>query len=322
MNRLKSAAFALGAWLAASGLSVAFAQQYPNRPVRIVVPYAAGGATDVLTRHVAEKLAKRINQPVVVENKPGANGLIGAKFVSDAAPDGSTLVVVTPGWPATPVFVKSSPVEVPGGLEPVALLAEGRFVLAAGTAAPFSTFAEFVAYGRANPGKINYASGGVGDSLLLMENVRISNRFEMTRITYPGVARTITALLANEVHLAIVPENVARQHASAGKMRILAISGPARSSTSPEVPTFAELGFPAGRNNWFALMAARGTSPELAARIHADIAAVMADPDSVRKAADLAMLVRVTSPEELRQLVARSITEYKAIADQAGIKPE
>lgn len=322
MNWFKSLAIAASACLAVAGLSTAStaqAQTYPNRPVRLVVPYAAGGGTDLLARYVAERLSKRIAQPVVVDNRPGANGLIGAKFVSDSAPDGNTLVMVTPGWPATPVFVKASPVEVPQGLVPVALLAEGRFVLAAGAGAPFATFRDFVAYGKANPGKINYASGGVGDALLLMENVRISNHFDMARINYPGGARTITALLSDEVHLAIVPENIARGHAATGKMRILAVSGAQRSPGLADVPTFAELGFPAGRNNWFALMAARGTQrlPRLVGAGRATDLILTGDAIDASQALQWGVLQRVFAPEVFETEVLALATRMAAGAPVA-----
>ena len=302
--------------------SQVWAQNYPERPVKIVVPYPPGSTPDALARFVGEALAKRIGQTVVIESKPGAGGMIGAKAVSESAPDGNTLLLFTPAWPAAKVFQLNPLIPVPEGLEPVTIVAEGAFAfMASGKFAP-RNFDEFVAHAKANPGRVNFATTGLGDNYLYLLLMQKERGFRMEGVQFKGSAEFVAAMVSNDVQVAIAPPYSMLPLVKDGRLRVLAVSGEARSKIYPEAPTFKELGLSKIRNNWFALFAPRQTPAALVNRLHADLAAVIQSPDVVRRIQEIYFEPVGSTPEQLRQRIATDIAEWTTLARSAGIQPQ
>lgn len=320
---IKKALITAGLALSALALhGAAAAQDYPARPVKIVVPYPPGSSPDALARILSENLSRRINQPVVVDNKPGAGGMIGAKFVSEAAPDGTTLLMYTPAWSAAKVFMKKPPIAVPEALEPVVLVGEGRFALTVAAAVPARSFDELVAHARANPGKLNFATTGLGDSLLYFHTMRNERGLKIETVQYKGSAEYVSALIANDVQMAFAPEFSMLAHVKEGRLKVLAITGDTRSRAYPEVKTFNELGLPMIRNNWMAIFAPKGTPAALVNRINADLAAIIRSPEGSKRIQDIYFEPVGSSPEALRKRIDTEITEWSALARKVGIEPQ
>lgn len=317
------ATLAVLAWAAsATAPLTALAQNYPNRALRIVVPYPPGSSPDALARIVGEHLGRQIGQNIIVENRAGAGGMIGAKAVSEAPTDGATLLMYTPAWSAARVFIKNPPIPVPEGLEPVTMVAEGRFVFMASAALPARDFNEMVAHARANPGKLNFATTGLGDSLLYFHDLAAEKGLKIETVQYKGSAEYVSALFANDVQLAFTPEYSMLPHVRAGKMKPLAITGATRSRAYPDTPTFDELGLPRVRNNWFALFAPRGTPAEIVARQNADLTAVIRSADVSRRIRELYFEPTASSAEQLRRRIDTEIDEWTRLARKVGIEPQ
>lgn len=300
----------------------ALAQNYPEKPVKIVVPYPVGSTPDALSRIIAEGLSKRIGQAVVVENKPGAGGMIGAKSVSESTPDGNTLLMFTPAWSAAKVFQLKPLVPVPEGLEPVTIVAEGAFALTSSAKFAPRSFDEFVTYARANPGKVNFATVGLGDTHLYLLLMQKERGFKMEAVQFKGSAEFVAAQVANDVQVAIAPPYSMLPLVKDGRLRVLAMSGNTRSALYPDAPTFRELGLPQIRNNWFSLFAPRQTPPALVQKLNADITALIKSPDISKRIQDLYFEPVGSSAEQLRQRINAEITEWTALARSAGIQPE
>ena len=314
-----AATLALAALAAAPG---AHAQDYPGRPVKIVVPYPPGSSPDALARILAEQLARRINQTVTVENKPGAGGMIGAKAVSEAAPDGNTLLMFTPAWSAARVFMKKPPIAVPEALEPVTLVGEGRFAFTAAGALPARGFDEMVAYARANPGKLNFATTGLGDSLLYFHAMTTEKGIKIETVQYKGSAEYVAALISNDVQLAFTPEYSMLPHVREGRLRVLAVTGETRSKAYPDVKTFNELGLPMVRNNWMGLFAPQGTPAALVQKINGDLTALIRSPEVSKRIQDIYFEPVGSTPEQFRRRIETEITEWSALARKVGIEPQ
>lgn len=301
---------------------VALAQDYPARAVRIVVPYPPGSSPDALARILSDSLAKRINQPVVIENKPGAGGMIGAKAVSEAPPDGTTLLMYTPAWSAAKIFLKKPPIPVPEALEPVTIVGEGRFAFTATGALPARSFDEMVAYARGNPGKLNFATTGLGDSLLYFHALSVEKGLQIPTVQYKGSAEYLAGLIANDVQLAFTPEYSMLPHVKDGKLKVLAVTGETRSKAYPEVKTFVELGLPMIRNNWMAVFAPKGTPATLVNRINADLVAIIRSPEVSKRIQDIFFEPTGSSPEQLRRRIDTEITEWSALGRKVGIEAQ
>ena len=300
----------------------AIAQNYPERPMKIVVPYPVGSTPDALARIVADALAKKINQTVVIDNKPGAGGMIGAKVVSESAPDGNTLLMFTPAWPAAKVFQLKPLIPVPEGLEPVTIVAEGPIAFISSARFEPKNFNDFVGYARANPGKVNFATLGLGDThmyLLLMQKER---NFKMEGVQFKGSAEYVTAMVNNDVQVAMAPPYSMLPLVKDGKMRVLAVTGNARLPIYPDAPTFRELGLPQIRNNWFSIFAPRNTPAAMVQRLNADITGLIKTPEVAKRIHDIYFDPVGSTAEQLRQRINTEITDWTAIARAAGIQPE
>ena len=283
--RLLTATLAL-ACLAPVALSGAHAQGYPSKPVRIIVPYPAGGGIDVMSRLIGQRLAQRLGQSVVVENKPGAGTLVAAETVARAAPDGHTLLITTDATiTINPHLYAKLPYDPVKDFAPITQLVLLNQMLLANPQVPASNLKELIAYAKANPGKLNYASYGVGSQPhLAMEILKNQAGIDIVHVPYKGIPQAVPAAIAGEVQLTFSGAASSQAHIKAGRLKALAIGGTKRLGIVPDVPTFAEAGFPdVPANAWFGLFAPAGTPREVIATLHAEVTRILRDPDFLQK---------------------------------------
>src|SRR5712671_798725 len=269
--------------LALAPLGGAAAQDFPSRPVRFVVPYAAGGSGDLLARLLGNKLAAIWGQQVVVDNRPGAGGLIGTEFAARSEADGYTLYLATDG-PLTiaATLYKRVPYDWKRDFAPVSMLAMGYQVLLIGRSLPAQNVQELVALARQKPGELNYASIGIGSAPHLgAELFKSVAKVDITHVPYRGSsAQAIAALIAGDVSMFLVGTSTAVPHIQGGKLRALAVTAPSRVDGLPDVPTFAEAGLPGvDVSLWFAVLVPGGTPPAIVKKLNADIVQAVADPE-------------------------------------------
>jgi tripartite-type tricarboxylate transporter receptor subunit TctC len=313
------AALAIGC----AAITTAAGQNFPNKPVRFVVPYAAGGSGDLLARLIGEKLSQKWGQQVVVDDRPGAGGLIGTEFAARSDPDGYTIYLATDG-PTTVAATlhKKVPYDWKRDLMPISLMAVGYQVLIVSPKFPAKTLQEFIALVKKEPGKYNMASIGLGSPPhLAAELFQAQAGIRMTHVPYRGSsAQAITALIAGDVSAFIVGTSSAVQFIQNGQLRGLAVASPQRLTSLPDVPTFAESGLPDfDYSLWFAVLAPRGVPADIVRKLNADIAAVVADPD-YRKTLDLrGFEAKSDSPEELGALMDKDFEKNRTLIQKLGL---
>jgi tripartite-type tricarboxylate transporter receptor subunit TctC len=262
----------------------AFAQGYPAKPVRLVVPFAAGGAVDTVARALGQKLAESWKQPVLVDNRPGAGGNIAADTVAKAAGDGYTLLITTQGFAISPGLYKKLPFDATRDFTAVTQLTSSFLVLVCSPQLPSQSIRELIALAKSRPGTINYGSTGVGaPPHLLGELLKSTSGIDMLHVPYKGDAPLTQALLANEVQVAFMPLGGVLPHIRSGRLRALGVSGKARSATMPDVPTFLEAGVPFEFTGWLGIFAPAGTSPALATQIQREIAKAIVAQDLLER---------------------------------------
>jgi len=276
VNRYVAAAIA--AFLSFS----AAAQSYPSKPIRLIVPFAAGGGNDNIARLVGKRLTDSVGQPLVIDNRPGAGGVLGAELAAKAAPDGYTLFLGGVGSHAlNPNLIEKLPYDPIKDFAPVILLARAPLILVVHPSVPARTFAEFVAYARNNPGKLNFASNGNGSSAQLAAVMFDSMAgAEMVHVPYKGLAPALTDLLSGQVQLMFSSVVAILPHIKAGKLRALAVTGAWRLPSLPDVPTVAESGFPGYEaSSWYGILAPAGTPREIVAKLNAELSKALAQPE-------------------------------------------
>lgn len=306
-------------WLAGP----AAAQDYPNRPVTLVVGYAPGGFTDTFGRIVAKELGDRIGQRVVVENKPGAAGTIAGAHVARAAPDGYTLLVGSPPHVISPLLQDKQPYAPADNFRSTGLLASTPSVLVASPSAPFNTLAELVAYAKANPGKLNYASGSVGaTSHLSMELLKLeAGKLDIVHIPYKGSAPIALDLLAGRINLVIDNVLFYAPYIKDGRVKAIAAVGRERSSLLPSVSTFGELGYPQiEAQAWYMLLAPAGTPQSIVDRLNKELIEVMKKP-AIREVMAGAEFFSGT-PQQGDLLLRNEMQKWGKVVRAAGIKVE
>ena len=268
--------------LAASVALSAFAQSYPSKPIRLIVPFAAGGGNDNIARLVGKRLNESLGQPLVIDNRPGAGGVVGAELAAKSPPDGYTLFLGGVGSHAVnPNLIEKLPYDPIRDFSPVILLARAPLILVVHPSVPARTFAEFVAYARKNPGKLNFASNGNGSSAQLAAVMFDSMAgAEMVHVPYKGLAPALTDLLSGQVQVMFSSPVAILPHIKAGKLRALAVTGEKRIASLPEAPTVAESGFPGYEaSSWYGILAPAGTSREIVARLNAEFLKALEQPD-------------------------------------------
>ncbi|HEY6865443.1 MAG TPA: tripartite tricarboxylate transporter substrate-binding protein [Burkholderiales bacterium] len=306
----------------------AFAQDWPAKPIRIIVPFPAGGAVDPLVRGLSSGLAAKLGQPVLVENRPGATGTIGMAACAKSPPDGYTLCFVTSdGLTVVPHLRSDLPFDAARDFAPVTLLGYPQSILVASERAPFDSFAAMVAYAKRNPGKINFGTFGEGGiSHQLLEAIQQGAGVKITNVPYKGTGPAIQAALANEVDLALSTFPVVAPHFPSGKLRPLAVIGRERLPALPNVPTYREQKLPIDIATWFAIMAPGSVPKAIRQSTHEAIAATMAEPGFRAKVMPRDAYDAVGSgPDEFERFLVSSRAAGKKIAEMlkaAGYRPE
>jgi tripartite-type tricarboxylate transporter receptor subunit TctC len=267
--------------LAAAAVLPAQAQVFPSRAVKVVVPTSPGGATDAFARALAARLSLGWGQPVVVENRAGANQILGADFVSKSAPDGYTLLVSdASSFVINPHLYPKLPYDGVHGFTPITVLVRFPWVIAVNASVPASTFQELVAYAKANPGKLSYGSFGLGSSAhISVDYLKNLLSIDIVHVPYKGAGPAVTDLLAGQIQMMMVTPLLVEPHARSGKLRLIAAATAKRIPGLPELPTVAESGVPGYEaGTWFALVGPAGLPREVVAKIYGDVAGILSDP--------------------------------------------
>jgi tripartite-type tricarboxylate transporter receptor subunit TctC len=304
--------------------SAANAQSYPTKPVRLIVPFTPGGSTDILGRTLAQQLTLAWKEQVVVENRPGAGGSIGADAVAKAAPDGYTLLMGHIGTLAVNVgLYPKLPYNPAKDFAPISLVAIVPNVLVVHPSIPVRTVPELVAYLRANPGKINYGSGGNGSAAhLAVEYFKLETKTEMAHIPYRGTGPMMTDLISGQVGLTMTGALPALPHVQSGKLRAIAVSSPKRVNALAQVPTIAESGVPGfDATQWYGVVAPAGTPREIVAKINADTRAAMQSKELRERLDQEGATAETNTPEQFGAFIAAEIKRWSAVVKAANMQP-
>jgi len=303
------------------GEAEAWAQNYPIKPVRIVVPFAAGGAVDALARVIGAKLQDSFGQPVIVENRAGAGGVTGADLVAKSPPDGYTILQNTNGQAISPAIYRSLPFDTLKDFIPVTQLVTTSTVLVANPKLPAKNVKELIALAKANPGKLNYGMTGVGNSLhLTMEMLKRAAAIDIQAIPYRGDALLNPALIAGEIDVAIVPIGTIVPLIEGGRLRALAVVSAKRSAVLPDVPTVSEDAIPGFEAaGWQGYFLPAGTPREITARIQRETAAAIALPDTQTRIKAMGNEPVASTPAEFDGKFRADVERFQQIVREAGI---
>ena len=321
------AAAALASAVVAAGLAVgtgnAAAQAFPAHPAKLVVPFPPGGPLDAVGRAIADKLTQAWGQSVVVENKPGAGGNIGADFVAKSAPDGYTVVMGALSTHAVnPSLYPKMPYDAAKDFAPITLVAVTPNVLVVNPSLPVNSVKELIAYAKANPGKLSFGSGSNGSAgHLAGELFKADTSADMVHIPFKGGAPAMQALLAGDTQLMF--DNLANsmQQVKAGKLKALAVTTAKRSPLAPDLPTMAEAGVPGfDISTWFGLMAPAGTPPDVVAKWNADVVKILNSPDMREKLTAQGAEAAPDTPAEFAAFIGRELAKYARIVKVSGAK--
>ena len=295
--------------------ATALAQNFPSRPVRIVVPFPPGGGADTLARIMEPKLAGIWAQPIVVENRPGASGHIGAEFVAKSAPDGSTLLM------SSTASLTEKNVDQ---FAPVSLVSASAYIVTANPGVAAANIRELIALAKANPGKLTFGSSGTGAaSHLSAELFKATAGVDLLHVPYKGTGQALTDLLAGHVNLMFAPSQTVMPYVHAGKLKALAVTGARRSETLPDLPTVAESGLPGYEAvGWFGLLAPAATPKATVARASADVNRVLAMSDVREKMLGLGADPAGNTPEEFARFIREDQAKWSKLMKEAGIKAE
>jgi tripartite-type tricarboxylate transporter receptor subunit TctC len=325
-NPIRSLTLLAAVTIAALASMPGAAQDFPTRPVRFIVPYAAGGSGDLLARLLGNKLAAIWGQQVVVDNRAGGGGLIGTEAAARSDPDGYTLYLATDG-PLTVAasLYKRVPYDWKRDFAPVSMLAMGYQVLIVRASLPARNLQELIALAREKPGDLNYASIGIGSAPHLgAELFKSVAKVDVTHVPYRGSsAQAISALLAGDVAMFLVGTSTAVSHIQSGALRGLAVTAGKRVDGLPDVPTFAEAGLPGvDVSLWFAVLVPTGTPAPIIKKLNADIAQVVADPDFKQALAVRGFDAVSSSPEELAQFLDKDYVKFRDLIQKLGLQVE
>jgi tripartite-type tricarboxylate transporter receptor subunit TctC len=297
------------------------AQNYPNRPIRLISPFAAGGANDVLARALGAKLADRLGGSVIIENRPGAGAVIGITALARAAPDGYSLVLSGSTLAVTGTLYKQPPFDARKDFAPIALVVHYPFLLVASASLPVNSVPELIRYAKEHPGKLLYASPGVATSQhLFAELFKVMTGTDLGHVPYNGTAPAVVDIVAGRVALMFAAAAPSLPLIKEGNLKVLGVSSAERLAEAPDIPPIADAvpGFDV--SNWSIILAPAGTPPDIVNRLHGELKAVVASPDVRAQLAKIGMIpIDSPSPEALRSFIDTEVARWGKIVQQAGI---
>jgi tripartite-type tricarboxylate transporter receptor subunit TctC len=318
-----------GASLASAALPAFFAlapktaaaQAFPSRPVRIIVPFTAGGGTDQVARTLADGMAKELGQPVLVDNKPGGGTVIGSDLVAKSPGDGYTLLLATSAHAINTSLVKNLPYSTQMSFADIALVGRGPNMLVTRSDRPYKTIKDVIEAARANPGKLTYGSSGNGTSVHLAgELFKMMAKIDLTHVPYRGAAPAYTDLLGGQIDFVFATAAGVGKFVASGKMRAIAVTSAVRSPSWPDVPTIAESGLPGYEADvWYALFASGGTPPEVLARLNTAVRRATEAPAFRSRVESEGLLTAVSTPEELTRYVRAEEARWRKVVLEARI---
>jgi tripartite-type tricarboxylate transporter receptor subunit TctC len=316
----RCAAGLLGAVLLAP--TAALAQDYPNRSIRLVVPFAPAGAADILGRILSERLSPQYGQTVVVDNKPGASGHVGAQLVAKSAGDGYTLLVGTIGIHAAHASYKKLAYDPAAELQPIAILGESPNLVVVPAASPYRTLADLLADAKANPGKINYATAGAGSSVHMVTALfELMAGVRMSHVPYKGSGPALIDLIGGQVGVMFDNMSSSLPHVQSGKLRVLAVTGPARDKRLPNTPTVAEAGVPGySGTSWFTLAAPRSMPAGLVERLNKDVERALMTPEGAAQLDKLGISFTPNTPEQAASYFRAETAKWNRVIEAAKLQ--
>jgi tripartite-type tricarboxylate transporter receptor subunit TctC len=322
--RARCAPYAFCAGVMWLTLTSAAAQNYPTRPIRLVVPQSAGGSTDLVARPLAQRVAEAFRGSVVVDNRPGAGSTIGTDIVAKAPPDGYTLLAVAASFSMSPSLYRKLPFDPLNDFAPVSLLSSLPNILVVHPALPVKSLKDFLAYAKSQPGKLNYSSSGVATGThMSMELLKFMTGISLAHIPYKGGAPSVTALIGGEVQLCFATLSTALPHVKSARLRALAVSTAKRASAAPDVPTLAEAGVPGyDYASWIGLLAPAKTSPAIVSKWHTEAARVMQTPDMKDLLQHEGSEAVGSTPQAFATTLRTEVERWRAVAKAANIAAE
>ncbi len=304
--------------------SSVFAQNYPSGPVRVIIPFAPGGSTDILGRVLAQRLNEKFKVPVIADNRPGANGTIGAAMTAKAPPDGHTLLIVPAGFAANPIMYKNLPYDQLRDLAPVSQLVAGPLTLTVHPSLPAKTAHDLIALAKARPQEISFGSSGIGSlNQLAAEWFALSAGVKMTHVPYKGGGAGVIDLMSGQISLYFMNALQSLPYIKSGRLRALGVTTPQRSPFAPEIPAIAESGLPGyDMTTWTALMVTGGTPRDVITKLYTEVAQILNQPDTRERLAADGMAVVASTPAQFADFLNRENSKYARIIKAAGIEPQ
>lgn len=327
MRYIPWALLAACAWFAAGAAAQPAGKPggiYPSRPIRLIVPFAPGGSNDIMARLVGQKFSEAMGQQVVVDNRPGASGIIGTDLAAKAAPDGYTVLMMSLTFAVNPSLRKKLPYDTEKDLAPVTLVASAPLMLVVHPSIPAKSVPEFLAYAKGNPGKLNFGSGGPGTTPHLAgEMLKTMSGIAMTHVPYKGGGPALADLMGGQIQLMLENIPSTLPHAKAGRLRALAVTGAKRSPLVPDLPTLAEAGLKGYEIvGWNGLFVPAGTPRSIIAYMHAQTVNALGQADVKQRLSTLGAEGVGSSPDEFRGFIKAEIAKWAKVVKQAGLKVE
>jgi tripartite-type tricarboxylate transporter receptor subunit TctC len=303
---------------------LATAGDFPDRQIRIIVPFPAGGPNDVIARVVGQRMSEIIQQPVIIDNRSGQAGILGTDVVAKAKPDGYTVAITSAGALAISPSIEKVSYETLKDLQPITLVAEVPEMLVVATSVPATNMKELIAYAKANPGKLNFASTGVGSMPhLASELLKLTAKIDIVHVPYRGAAPAVTDLLGQQVQMVFLDLPILLPQIKTGALRAIAIGARERAPTAMDVPTTAEVGMPdLLAENWYGMVAPAGTPPDIVAALNRIATEAMRDPAVKEKLASQGAMLVGDTPEQFRSYIEAETSKWASVIRDSGVQIE